>query len=200
MLALVTLAALGAPPNDGPPPDPPPRIEVAEPAPVPRTRSYERRRIPYYGQQRRLAYFGVRLGLGPGFRLAGPGADRGHFVLDILPTARIGLHRGEIQAALVPTFGYSLTAGKYTREHLLVGGLGLGVTTEDVTLAVVPAVVYGAAEKARALGLRTSLLLDPRRKGPFFELAYQGLWLAAGLRHELRIILGFDLRKFFTKN
>lgn len=202
MLALVILAALGAAPAPDPQPAPPPtpRIDLPAPRPVPRTIYKERRRAPYFGQPRPLAYAGVRLALGPGFRLAGPGSDRGHFALDILPTARIGLHRGEIQTALVPTLGYSLTAGKFTREHLLVAGLGLGATTEDGTFAVIPALVYGTAEKHRALGLRTALLVDFRRKGPVFEIAHQALWLAGGVRHELRFTLGFDLRKLFTKN
>lgn len=201
MLApLALLAALRAAPTEEPPAAPPPRVELAEPAPVPRTTSKERPRRAFYGQQRPYAYFGVRLGVGLGFRVAGPPADRAHFALDVLPTARIGLHRGEIQTALVPVFGYSLGAGKVTRENLLVAGLGLGATLEDGTIAVVPALVYGNVEKARTLGLRTSLLVDLRRKGVYAEIAHQALWLAAGLRHELRLVVGVDLRKLFTKN
>lgn len=198
MLApLALLAALRAAPTEEPPP---PRVELAEPAPVPRTTSTERPRRPFYGQPRPYAYFGVRVGVGLGFRVAGPPADRAHFALDILPTARIGLHRGELQTALVPVFGYSLGAGKVTRENLLVAGLGLGATLEDGTVAIVPALVYGSVEKARTLGLRTSLLVDFRRKGVYAEIAHQALWLAAGLRHELRLVVGVDLRKLFTKD
>lgn len=201
MLApLALLAALRAAPTEEPPAAPPPRVELAEPAPVLRTTSKERPRRAFYGQPRPYAYFGVRLGLGLGFRVAGPPADRAHFALDVLPTARIGLHRGEIQTALVPVFGYSLGAGKVTRENLLVAGLGLGATFEDGTLAIIPALVYGSVEKARTLGLRTSLLVDFRRKGVYAEIAHQALWLAAGLRHELRLVVGVDLRKLFTKN
>lgn len=202
MLApLALLAALRAAPTGEPAPAPAPRIELAEPSPVPRTTPpRERPRLLYYGQPRPYAYFGVRLGVGLGFRVAGPPADRAHFALDILPTARIGLHRGEIQTALVPVFGYSLGAGKVTREHLLVAGLGLGATTEDGTIAVVPALLYGTAEQARVLGLRTALLVDLRRKGVYVEVAHQALWLAPGLRHELRLVLGVDLRKLFTKH
>lgn len=197
---MALLVALRAAPTEEPPATPPPRVELAEPAPVPRTTSKERPRHAFYGQPRPYAYFGVRVGLGLGLRVAGPPADRAHFALDVLPTARIGLHRGELQTALVPVFGYSLGAGKVTRENLLVAGLGLGATLEDGTIAVVPALVYGNVEKARTLGLRTSLLVDLRRKGVYAEIAHQALWLAAGLRHELRLVVGVDLRKLFTKN
>lgn len=204
MLApLVLLAALRAAPTaaEAPTAEPPPsRIEVAEPEPVPRTTLKERPRLPFYGQPKPQAYFGVRLGVGLGFRVAGPPADRAHFALDVLPTARIGLHRGELQTALVPTLGYSLGAGKVTREHFFVAGLGLGATMEDGTLAVIPAVLVGAAEKTRVLGLRTALLFDLKRKGFYFEIAHQALWLAAGLRHELRLVVGIDLRKLFVKD
>ena len=204
MLApLVLLAALreapsASNPSAEPTPAPRPRIELADPAPVPRTAVKERPRRPFYGEARPLRYFGVRLGLGLGFRVAGPPADRAHFALDLLPTARVGLHRGDLQTALVPTLGYSLGAGKVTREHFFLAGLGLGVTSEDGTLALIPAVLVGAAERSRVLGLRTALLLDLRRKGFTFELAHQALWLAAGVRHELRLVVGVDLRKLFV--
>ncbi len=204
MLApLVLLAALREAPTEsnpsaGPTPEPRPRIELADPKPVPRTILKQRPRRPFYGEARPLRYFGLRLGRGRGFRVAGPPADRAHFALDLLPTARFGLHRGDLQTALVPTLGYSLAAGKVTREHFFLAGLGLGVTSEDGTLAVIPAVLVGAAEGSRVLGLRTALLLDLRRKGFTFEVAHQALWLAAGLRHELRLIVGVDLRKLFV--
>lgn len=135
----------------------------------------------------------MRLGVGLGARLAGPPADRAHFALDLLAFARVGLHRGRNQAALVPTLGYSLGAGKVTREHLFLAGLGLGVIERAGGFALVPALVVGAAERARALGVRTSLLVDFRRPGVVLEVAHQALFLAAGARHELRLMFALDL-------
>ena len=202
--ALHAAPAADAPPSDpalpDPSPAPPPRIDLPDPTPVPRaTFQKARRRIPYYGVPRPLRLLGLRLGLGLGARLAGPPSDRAHFALDLLPTARLSLHRGELQAAMFPVLGYSLGAGKVTLEHFLVAGLGLGGQFEDGALAVIPALLVGAAERTRVLGLRTALVLDAFRKGLYAEVAHQVLWLDAGLRHELRLVVGIDLRKAFVK-
>ena len=184
---------------DAPLPAPRPRIDLPEPAPVPRVILFERRGLRHYGAPRPFRSFAVRLGLGPGFRLAGPGTDRTHVAFDLLPTARLGLHRGHTQTALFPTLGYGLAAGETTRAHLFVAGLGLGLLSDDAAIAVVPALLVGAAERTHVLGLRTALLCDVLRHGVFGELAYQALALPTGLRHELRLTLGIDLVGLFVR-
>jgi hypothetical protein len=176
----------------------PPRVEPPMPAPVPRVILVEARRRSYYGARKQIFAPGLRVGVGLGARLAGPPADRAHLALDVLAFAGVGLHRGATQAALYPTLGYGLGAGKVTREHLLVAGLGPGIIDRTGGFAVVPALVVGAAERARALGVRTSLLVDLQRQGLVFEVAHQVLFLAAGARHELRFVAAIDLVQVLT--
>ncbi|MDC0722849.1 hypothetical protein [Nannocystis bainbridge] len=193
LLAVVVAAA----PAD-PSPAAPARIDLPEPRPVPRVTLTEAPRRPYYGLSRRRVSLGFRLGLGLGARLAGQRSDTAHFALDGLLFARAGLHRGRNQAALFPTIGYSLGAGKFTREHLLLAGLGLGfIGKDDAGIAVVPALVVGAAERQLVLGVRTSLLLDVGRLGLVPEIAHQYLDLPTGPRHELRLMFGMDLIRIF---
>lgn len=198
MFAAPLLAvALSATPTD-PSPAPPQRIDLPEPRPVPRVTLTEEPRRPYYGLPKPRFVPGFRIGVGLGARLAGQRSDRAHFALDALLYARAGLHRGRNQAALVPALGYSLGAGKVTREHLFLAGLGLGLLgKDDASLAVVPAVVVGAAERQRALGVRTSLVLDTGRLGVVLEVAHQYLHLPTGHRHELRLMFGLDLIRVF---
>ncbi|WP_434419598.1 hypothetical protein [Nannocystis pusilla] len=204
-LLAVTLSAAPtdlspAPPQrvDLPEPRPVPPVTLPEPRPVPRVTLTEARRRPYYGLPKRRFVPGFRIGVGLGARLAGQRSDRAHFALDALLYARAGLHRGRNQAALVPALGYSLGAGKVTREHLFLAGLGLGVLgKDDASLAVVPAVVVGVAERQRALGVRTSLVLDTGPLGIVLEVAHQYLHLPTGHRHELRLMFGLDLIRVF---
>lgn len=191
-------SAPAEPPPSAEPSPGPPRVELPEPRPVPRVTLTERRRRRYYGEQKPIFIPGFRLGVGLGARLAGERSDRAHFALDAQLLARVGLHRGDLQAGLFPMFGYGLAAGKVTREHLMVAGLGLGVLGDkDGAIAIVPALVYGLAERQRVLGVRTSLLLDLIKAGLVFEIAHQYLRFASAHRHELRLTIGIDLRKFF---
>lgn len=181
-----------------PSPAPPQRIDLPEPRPVPRVTLTEEPRRPYYGLPKPRFVPGFRIAVGLGARLAGQRSDRAHFALDALLYARAALHRGRNQAALVPALGYSLGAGKVTREHLFLAGLGLGVLgKDDASLAVVPAVVVGVAERQRALGVRTSLVLDTGPLGIVLEVAHQYLHLPTGHRHELRLMFGLDLIRVF---
>lgn len=191
------MLALGEPPVAAPQP---PRVEMPEPQPVPKTTLKEVPRRPYYGQPRPIVRPGLRIGVGLGARLAGPPADRAHFALDVLGHGRFGLHRGPLQAILVPTLGYSLGAGKVTREHLLVAGLGLGLLDRTGGFSLVPALLVGSVEGTRALGVRTSLLADFTRQSVVLELAHQALFLPAGIRHELRLLAAIDLRGFFVRS
>lgn len=171
----------------------PGRVALAEPSVPSREplRATPRRR--YYGAPQRRFIPGLILGVGLGARLAGAPADRAHFALDALAYARAGLHRGRIQAGLFPALGYSLGAGKVTREHLLVAGLGLGMIDPSGAVAVIPALVFGTAERARVLGVRTALVLDGIKPGFFLEVAHQMLVLPTGARHELRLLVALDL-------
>jgi hypothetical protein len=205
MLASLLAAALSGAPDEPPrapdvplAPAPPTTVDMPEPRPVPRVTLTERPRIPYYGAPRPRFIPGFRLAVGLGARLAGDRSDRAHFALDTHLFARVGLHRGERQAAVFPSFGYSLGAGKVTREHLMVAGLGLGfIDGKEGALAIVPSFLFGLAERQRVLGLRTALVLDLIKAGVMFEIAHQYLHLPTGHRHELRLMIGLDLRKFF---
>lgn len=196
LLVLLVICA-AAPGDDAPAPG---RVELQEPS-LPSVASREplratpRRR--YYGAQKRRLVPGLILGVGLGARLAGQPADRAHFALDALALARAGLHRGRTQAALFPALGYSLGAGKVTREHLLFAGLGLGMIDRSGAIAVVPGLVVGTAERTRVLGVRTALVLDGVSKGFAFEVAHQMLVLPGGARHELRLLVALDLITVF---
>lgn len=204
LAALVLAVALSGAPDEPPAPDEPlaptrpTRIDLPEPRPVPRVTLTEAPRKPYYGAQRPHFIPGFRLAVGLGARLAGDRSDRAHFALDAQLLARVGLHRGRTQAAVFPAFGYGLGAGKVTREHLMVAGLGLGfIDRKDGALALVPSFLFGLAERRRVLGVRTALVIDLFKAGVMFEIAHQYLHLSTGHRHELRLMIGLDLRKLF---
>lgn len=204
LAALLVVALSGAPdeppraPDVPPGPAPPTKIDLPEPRPVPRATLTEKPRIPYYGAEKPRFVPGFRLAVGLGARLAGDRSDRAHFALDAQLLARVGLHRGRTQAAVFPALGYGLGAGKITREHLLVAGLGLGlIDHKDGAVAVVPSFLFGLAERQRVLGVRTALVLDLLKSGVMFEIAHQYLHFPTGHRHELRLMIGLDLRKLF---
>jgi hypothetical protein len=205
MLAPLLAVALSGPPDEPPrapdvplAPAPPTKIDLPEPRPVPRVTLTEKPRTLYYGAEKPRFIPGFRLAVGLGARLAGDRSDRAHFALDAQLLARVGLHRGRTQAAVFPAFGYGLGAGKVTREHLMVAGLGLGfIDRKDGALALVPSFLFGLAERRRVLGVRTALVIDLFKPGVMFEIAHQYLHLPTGHRHELRLMIGLDLFKLF---
>ncbi|PCC74734.1 hypothetical protein SAMN02745121_06086 [Nannocystis exedens] len=160
------------------------------PGPKPPRESYDSYPAPYFIP-------GFRIAVGPGIGLVGDRSDRAHFALDALLFARVGTHRGNVQTAFFPTLGYSLGVGRVTREHLLVAGFGLGYVGQKSALALVPAFLFGDVERRRALGVRTSLLIDITRIGVVVEVAHQYLFFPDGDRQELRLMLGFDMLRIF---
>jgi len=114
------------------------------------------------------------------------------YCLDVTAGANIFFHKsGRKQLIMLyPELGYTF---EYRGLHLGHLGLGLGTGRLWAGWAYVPRFVIGAEQRNIVVGFRHSLVATYLVGGLWLELSHQILGRESGLKHDLRVLMGFDV-------
>lgn len=132
----------------------------------------------------------VRLAIGPGVRVNGPGENA--FLFDAVVGARLGLHPGRRQWGLFPEGGYSFNKANHEHAWTLGMGLGFGELPYWGYVALMPRLV---GRPGHGIGWRLGLAGQVTETGLSLELAAQRLPLDPGgsSTTDLRFTIGLDV-------